>query len=210
MEILLTTNPLKAFSSDYYSGCPPNNAFDDNTSTYWYTSKALPQYIGYDSVTQSKVTKYALFGGWQERATSWQFQGSNDYLSWEVLDIQSNQEISSYKEYMIANNKFFRYYRLYITKSGTEISAASLATFKMFGFLIIHKYLIKQGDNYYSIKDNQLTQLGVPIDDTQKEEWFNDYGVEDLKEALLIPDTNGNKLIDSLNDQFEIRMMKAK
>lgn len=73
-----------------------------------------------------------------------------------------------------------------------------------------NKYLIKQGDNYYSIKDNQLTQLGTPTDDTQKEQWFNDYGVEDLKEALLIPDANGNKLIDSLNDQFEIRMMKAK
>ena len=73
-----------------------------------------------------------------------------------------------------------------------------------------NKYLIKQGDNYYSIQNSALTQLGTPTDDTQKKQWFNDYGVDDLKGALLTPDENGNKLIDSLNSQFEIRMMKAK
>lgn len=72
------------------------------------------------------------------------------------------------------------------------------------------KYLIKQNNQYYSIKDNILTLLGIPTDDAQKEQWFDDYGVEDLKDALLTPDTNGNKLIDSLDNQFEVRMMKAK
>lgn len=74
----------------------------------------------------------------------------------------------------------------------------------------IIKCLIKQNNQYYSIKDNTITQLGAPTDDTQKEQWFDDYGVEDLKDALLTPDTNGNKLIDSLDNQFEVRMMKAK
>lgn len=74
----------------------------------------------------------------------------------------------------------------------------------------INKYLIKQGDNYYSIQNNTLTELGIPADDAQKEQWFDDYGVDDLKGALLTPDENGNKLIDDLDDQFEIRMMKAK
>ncbi|APM41410.1 GLUG motif-containing protein [Clostridium kluyveri] len=73
-----------------------------------------------------------------------------------------------------------------------------------------NKYLIMRDNQYYSIQNNILTLLGTPTDDTQKEELFNNYGVEDLKEALLTPDANGNKLIDSLNDQFEIRMMKAK
>ena len=73
-----------------------------------------------------------------------------------------------------------------------------------------NKHLIKQDNKYYSIKDNMLTELGTPADDTQKKQWFNDCGVDDLKGALLTPDENGNKLIDSLNSQFEIRMMKAK
>ncbi|MFC0903890.1 hypothetical protein ACFHWD_04190 [Clostridium sp. MT-14] len=69
------------------------------------------------------------------------------------------------------------------------------------------KYLIKQNDQYYSIKDNQLLELGIPTDDLQKQQWFNDYGVDDLKSVLLVPDSNGNKLIDSMNDKFEVRMM---
>ena len=76
--------------------------------------------------------------------------------------------------------------------------------------LLRGKFLINQNEQYYSVKDNQLTELGIPIDDVQKGGWFNDYGVDDLKDALLIPDDNGNKLINSLDNQFEPRMMKAK
>ncbi|WP_368488363.1 hypothetical protein [Clostridium sp. BJN0013] len=73
-----------------------------------------------------------------------------------------------------------------------------------------HKYLIKQSDKYFSMKDNVLIELSLPTDDIQKQQWFNNYGVDDLKNTLLTPDENGNKLIDSLNSQFEIRMMGAK
>jgi hypothetical protein len=67
-----------------------------------------------------------------------------------------------------------------------------------------------QQGKYYSVKDNQITELGIPTDNTQKQQWFNDYGVNDLKEALLTSDINGNKLIDSLDDKFEVRMMVPK
>lgn len=82
--------------------------------------------------------------------------------------------------------------------------------FQRYSDIIMNKYLIKQDEQYYSVKDNTLTSLGIPTDDIQKQQWFDDYGVEDLKDALLTPDTNGNKLIDSLDNQFEIRMMKEK
>lgn len=76
------------------------------------------------------------------------------------------------------------------------------------------RYLIKQNDKYYSIKDNTLTLLGIPTDDTLKQSWFETYGIENfkgsLKTALLTPDSSGNKLIDSLDSKFEVRMMKAK
>jgi hypothetical protein len=72
------------------------------------------------------------------------------------------------------------------------------------------KYLIKQNNQYYSVKDSTLTLLGAPADDTQKEKWFNDNGVDDLKSTLLTQQSDGSKLIDKLDDKFEIRMMKAK
>jgi hypothetical protein len=52
--------------------------------------------------------------------------------------------------------------------------------------------------------------LGISTDDVQKKQWFNDYGIDDLREALLTLDENGKKLIDSLEDKFEVRMMVQK
>lgn len=72
------------------------------------------------------------------------------------------------------------------------------------------KFLIMQNNEYYSIQNNVLTELGIPMDDGQKKEWFSHYGVDDLKEALLISDENGNKLIDSLENKFKVRMMRPK
>ncbi|MEY8002034.1 SPRY domain-containing protein, partial [Clostridium sp. Mt-5] len=66
-------------------------------------------------------------------------------------------------------------------------------------------FLIMQNNKYYSAKNNILTNLGAPTDDTQKEQWFSDYGVGDLKESLLTPREDGSKLIDSLDNQFEVR-----
>jgi hypothetical protein len=73
-----------------------------------------------------------------------------------------------------------------------------------------NKFLIKQNNKYYSIKDKELTLLGISTDDVQKKQWFNDYGIDDLREALLTLDENGKKLIDSLEDKFEVRMMVQK
>lgn len=75
---------------------------------------------------------------------------------------------------------------------------------------LLGKYLIMKDNEYYSIKDNTLTLLGAPTADIQKEQWFNAYGVNDLKTTLLTLDSSGNKLIDSLDDKFEIRMMVPK
>ncbi|MFC0903685.1 hypothetical protein ACFHWD_03150 [Clostridium sp. MT-14] len=44
------------------------------------------------------------------------------------------------------------------------------------------KYLVKQQDKYYMIKDENLIELGIPTDNIQLEQWFNDYGVDDLNQ----------------------------
>lgn len=74
----------------------------------------------------------------------------------------------------------------------------------------VSHFLIKQNNQYYSVRDNSLILLGAPADDAQKQQWFNDNGVDDLKAALLTPQSDGSKLIDKLDDKFEIRMMKPK
>lgn len=44
----------------------------------------------------------------------------------------------------------------------------------------LFKYLIKQQDKYYSIKDGNPIELGIPMDNDQLERWFNDYGIYDI------------------------------
>lgn len=126
-----------------------------------------------------------------------------DYNNVSNLNINSFYVIENYSMPLINlgfyNNKLYSVQ--YFTKNIFEIEVNGL---------IQSKYLIKQNDKYYSIQNNILTELGTPTDDVQKEQWFNDYGIDDLKEALLTSDENGNKLIDSLDSKFEIRMMKAK
>ncbi|WP_195603738.1 hypothetical protein [Clostridium tyrobutyricum] len=103
---------------------------------------------------------------------------------------------------------FFYYYKMNYYAVSSGIQNRFTSTFYPCNVYVeYHKYLIKQNDKYYSIKDNILTELGIPTDATQKEQWFNDYGVDDLKDALLTPDENGKKLIGSLDDKFEVRMI---
>lgn len=44
----------------------------------------------------------------------------------------------------------------------------------------------------------------------KKQQWFDNYGVGNLKGILFTPDENGKKLIDGLDDKFEVRMMMPK
>lgn len=98
--------------------------------------------------------------------------------------------------------------RLYYTNYDTNSGRATKIFYPCNLYVEYKRYLIKQNEKYYSVKDGSLTLLGIPADDAQKQQWFNDYGANDLKESLLTPNENGNKLIDSLDDKFEVRMMK--
>ena len=46
-----------------------------------------------------------------------------------------------------------------------------------------YKYLIKQSSQYYTLQENGNIQLlGIPIDNTELEQWFNDYGIDDINQ----------------------------
>ena len=48
---------------------------------------------------------------------------------------------------------------------------------------ILPKYLIKQNNQYYTLQENgSLYLLGVPEDNTQLENWFNNYGISNIND----------------------------
>ncbi|MFC0903675.1 hypothetical protein ACFHWD_03100 [Clostridium sp. MT-14] len=51
-----------------------------------------------------------------------------------------------------------------------------------FNYDLVNKYLIKQQGKYYVIKDGSPIELGIPTDDVQLEQWFYDYGIDDIND----------------------------
>lgn len=44
------------------------------------------------------------------------------------------------------------------------------------------RYLIKQQDKYFAIKDGSPIELGIPTDNNQLEQWFNNNGIDDIND----------------------------
>jgi hypothetical protein len=220
-------------ASGYYQTYYPYKAFDkkiiDIRNDIWIGRypKVLPEYLQYKFDEPVCVNKYSIQeipydpnyyadNFWRTGANvgSFVLLGSNDGVNFIELDSeiisQDYWKSNSIFEKRIENINQYLYYRIRIDSTANlnggyvQIGELNLSYEEQF------RYLIKQDDNYYSIQNNVLTLLGTPTDDTQKEQWFNDYGIYDLREALLTLDENGKKLIDSLEDKFEVRMMVQK
>lgn len=176
----------------------------DNETTY-------QQYITIGNIIQIKYTRgseYNLYINNELILSNLQTLVYNKLISWDITIDNKHYIIiidgTVWAEGYLTDNIEEQDFNFGINVSA---SYGNLEIGNIYIKLLSGKCLIKQNNQYYSIKDNTLALLGIPADDTQKEEWFNTYGVDDLKEALLTPDENGNKLIDSLNIQFQIRMM---
>lgn len=95
-------------------------AFDRNPNTYWVPGPGITSgVIGYQFQTQTAINTYSIQA--IDPATGsprdWNFEGSDDGVSWTVLDTQSLQTwtASEIKSYSCANTTPYLYYRLNIT-----------------------------------------------------------------------------------------------
>ena len=132
-----SSNSGIANSSSYYSaGYEHWRAYDGLTgaSDHWF-SAATTGWIGYDFYESKSVTQYAITGvssgyGTNRSPTAWTFEGSDDGITWTVLDTISAQTWSSLevKTFNIGNaNNYFRY-RVNVTTpvSGPFLGAAEI------------------------------------------------------------------------------------
>jgi len=116
--------------------------FDNSSATKWLagqTSNAWVQIQFLYGDTQA-VKKYGMVSA-DDAPTrdpkNWRIEGSNDGMSWTVLDEQSNQTFSARfqtKEYVIQESKVneYAYYRLFILNNNGESSNTQLADWKLY------------------------------------------------------------------------------
>ncbi|MGM1044908.1 MAG: SPRY domain-containing protein [Bacillota bacterium] len=100
----------------------PYRAFDNGDSTQWVTSSGLTTgWLSYEFSKKRKIGRYALVGSWTQSTMSpknWTFEGSNDGVSWTVLDTRENEvnwAIRERREYEIDSKDMFAYYRINVS-----------------------------------------------------------------------------------------------
>lgn len=118
-----------AASSDDGAGFEPFNAFDDNPLVDWQSGSAtMPQWISYQFDNRRTVKAYTLTGsGAATTPQAWEFQGSNDGLTWTTLDTQDvTLTPGTASRHELATPAHYAYYRLYVTETATPANKVAV------------------------------------------------------------------------------------
>jgi hypothetical protein len=106
-------------SSNLGSSYPASNAVDDNLSTGWCCGDpSNPSFIQYDLGDRYNLTGYALVGGSGQYPMDYQIMVSNDNSNYTTVKSVTSNNIQN-KSDAISMTGYYRYVRLYITKSST-------------------------------------------------------------------------------------------
>ncbi|MCY9657303.1 cohesin domain-containing protein [Paenibacillus chondroitinus] len=142
VNVALASNMTVKFSKENQPNETAVKLFDNNANTKWLGAQTTNVWVQvqFNYGDTQAVKKYAMVSA-NDAATrdpkNWRIEGSNDGLSWIVLDEQSNQSFSARfqtKEYTIAADKVkeYAYYRLFILNNSGESTNTQLADWKLF------------------------------------------------------------------------------
>jgi len=99
---------------------------DGNTAaqiTFWASTNLTNCSVGYQFTSGKIIKRYWVYrGNYNQRPTSWTFEGSNDGTTYTVLEtVTANTATTSYLSGVLANTTSYTYYRINITavSSGT-------------------------------------------------------------------------------------------
>lgn len=131
-----TSNTSNPDFEIFCSGIASNNqehaawhAFDDNRDTTWAAEISSKGYVGWVSLNGKVLVKaYQLRGrpSFTQYPTSWNFEGSDDGVNWNIIDIQTN--ISDYinqqpRLFLIPeNNRPYKYHRINVLSAVNHAS----------------------------------------------------------------------------------------
>lgn len=122
------------------SGNNPTNAaraFDLNSGRQWLYG-GLSAWLQYDLGRSETVQRYTITSSTDmitRNPKDWQFQGSNNGVTWTTLDTQSNQKFFDrhvLNSYTVASPASFRYYRLNITANNGDTGFIALSELGLF------------------------------------------------------------------------------
>jgi hypothetical protein len=107
-------------------------AFDQNSGSYWFY-KGVLGWLQYDLGHTETVQRYTVISSTDlvpRDPKDWQFQGSNDGVTWTTLDTQAGQAFTDrtqLKSYTVATPGAYRWYRLNITSNNGDSTFTTLS-----------------------------------------------------------------------------------
>ncbi|SDC29313.1 Protein of unknown function [Massilia sp. PDC64] len=113
------------------------SAFDRNSQTEWFYSGVMG-WLQYDLGHTETVQRYTLVSSFDKIGRDpkdWQFQGSNDGVTWTTLDTQVGQAFANrfqLNSYTVANPGAYRWYRLNITSNNGDTGFTDLGEFGLY------------------------------------------------------------------------------
>lgn len=126
-----TTPKGVASASTYLPEVYPYLAFDGNgsSSNAWATNAVKTGWLKYQFENSKCITNYKILPVptatfvTTRSPVSWTFEGSNDDISWTILDTRTAQtswSTGTYKSYSFTNTTNYLYYRINITANGGD------------------------------------------------------------------------------------------
>lgn len=129
-------------ASTFLSGYEPFRAFDGvapDTGLCWATNaNNLTGWLEYEFPTPRRITAYNLTGQVNAPTRSprnWTFLGSNDGVTWDTLDTQTNITGWSnwnYKTFAFKNTKEYKFYRINITSNNGDPTYVCIGEMRLY------------------------------------------------------------------------------
>jgi hypothetical protein len=127
---------IASATSEYGGAWNAYAAFDDNTASYWGTQTGVTSAkISYQFTSAKKIVMYTISPADAQHAPkNWTYEGSNNGIDWDILDIRTNEiEWTSSRVYKIQNDMSYSYYRINIASTnGSDIGIQELTMHELF------------------------------------------------------------------------------
>jgi hypothetical protein len=168
------------------------NVFDSNDQTYWHSSWPItvndsnPVWVQIKLDKPIQISKYSMFPRCDcaDYPISWHLDGSNDGITWTVVDSQSNKDVWTTTQTFIISDiqAAFQFYRINITdfgrNGGSNQSFANLGSLQLFRCVSGYNnfYLIDDGVNGIKHWDTSSDKFVKVADPPITEAVFKSYG----------------------------------
>ncbi|MFC8687328.1 discoidin domain-containing protein [Brevibacillus porteri] len=134
-----------ASASNVVASNPPWRAFNGDITNYWHSTSVptttSPEWIAYEFPDPKIVKRYDILSyssGDGGRPRDWTFEGTNDGVSWDVLDRRSNHTWTDKIEITIDNNTPYKKYRVHVTDrvgSNTYVRIGDIRMYEVAGIM---------------------------------------------------------------------------